>query len=81
MDNCILKYSFGIKESVRRTPCFDWDYIDWTQCSALCGPGTQEAIPKCMEKVAGLVDNSYCCNKPKPKEHIRPCEISPCIPR
>lgn len=80
-ENATIKYSYGVKADTMRKPVFSWDYVEWSRCSAVCGPGTQESVSKCTEMVSGLVDDSYCKDLPKPKEQIRPCEIAPCVPR
>ncbi|KAF5299313.1 hypothetical protein FQA39_LY02486 [Lamprigera yunnana] len=81
LDDVVVKYSFAIPCESKRQPVFDWDYLDWGKCSAICGPGTEEAIPRCREKVAGFVDERYCKNQSQPKELVRPCEVAPCVPR
>lgn len=80
-ENVTMKYSYGVESTESRKPEFSWDFIEWTRCSAQCGPGTQESVARCVEKQSGLVDDAYCKDNPKPKEQIRPCEVAPCIPR
>lgn len=76
-----MKYSYGVPNNETRKPVFSWDFVEWTRCSAQCGPGTQESVAKCIERQTGLVDDAYCKDVAKPKEQIRPCELAPCIPR
>lgn len=80
-DNVTVKYSYGVKTKKKRTPEFMWDYLTWTRCSAECGIGIQMALPRCIEKKAGLVSEKFCINITKPHSQIRPCEIAPCIAR
>ncbi|XP_017770798.1 PREDICTED: A disintegrin and metalloproteinase with thrombospondin motifs 7-like, partial [Nicrophorus vespilloides] len=81
LQNTTIKYSYGTKELHKRKPVFSWDFLDWSRCSTECGPGTQEAIPKCVEKEAGQVDEKYCTDVHRLKSQIRPCELAPCTPK
>ncbi|KAK4881405.1 hypothetical protein RN001_004724 [Aquatica leii] len=81
LDNTTIKYSYGTPNITPRKPVFNWDYLDWTKCSSACGSGTEEAIPRCTEKTAGLVDDMYCAAIIKPNVRVRPCEIAPCVAR
>nr|CAD7573895.1 unnamed protein product [Timema californicum] len=37
--------------------------------------------PKCVEKIAGVVDESHCQNMEKPSAKTQRCEIAECVPR
>nr|XP_034196361.1 A disintegrin and metalloproteinase with thrombospondin motifs 7-like isoform X1 [Osmia lignaria] len=80
-ENVTVKYSYGVKEKSPRKPEFSWDFVDWEKCSANCGPGEQISKPRCLEKVAGLVDEMFCKNIRKPEAKVRPCHRAPCLPR
>lgn len=76
-----LKYSLGLNQENPRKPDFYWDYIDWSRCDAICGPGEEISVPKCVEKIGGEVDNIFCKKIPKPSEKTRPCNQAQCVPR
>nr|XP_022900548.1 A disintegrin and metalloproteinase with thrombospondin motifs 6-like isoform X1 [Onthophagus taurus] len=80
-ENVTISYSYGIPAKKKRIPSFSWDYLGWSPCSAACGPGVQEAVPSCTEKVGGMVDDMYCKYAPRPIVQIRACERAPCINR
>ncbi|KOC66352.1 A disintegrin and metalloproteinase with thrombospondin motifs 7 [Habropoda laboriosa] len=80
-ENVTVRYSFGVKEKSPRKPEFSWDFVDWEKCSANCGPGEQISKSRCLEKLAGIVDETYCKNIPRPEEKVRPCYRAPCLPR
>ncbi|XP_012140615.2 A disintegrin and metalloproteinase with thrombospondin motifs 7 isoform X2 [Megachile rotundata] len=80
-ENVTVKYSYGVKEKSPRKPEFSWDFVDWEKCSANCGPGEQISKPRCLERIAGLVDEMFCKNIPKPEAKVRPCHRAPCLPR
>nr|CAD7260733.1 unnamed protein product [Timema shepardi] len=81
IENVTMRYSMGEKTTEQRKPIFIWDFLDWSKCSALCGPGTQLSQPKCVEKIAGVVDESHCQNMEKPSAKTQRCEIAECVPR
>ncbi|OQR69233.1 A disintegrin and metalloproteinase with thrombospondin motifs 7-like [Tropilaelaps mercedesae] len=62
-------------------PEFEWKYADWTVCSVTCGGGYQESYAKCMEKEAGLVEDTHCAHAPKPKPVKRTCNVHQCPAR
>ncbi|XP_014473805.1 PREDICTED: A disintegrin and metalloproteinase with thrombospondin motifs 7-like [Dinoponera quadriceps] len=80
-ENVTLKYSLGLKRRTPRKPEFSWNFIDWEKCSAGCGPGEQISKPRCVEKIGGLVDDSYCSHLAKPDAKVRPCNEASCVPR
>ncbi|OAD60304.1 A disintegrin and metalloproteinase with thrombospondin motifs 12 [Eufriesea mexicana] len=80
-ENVTVRYSFGVKEKSPRKPEFSWDFVDWERCSANCGPGEQISKPRCLEKLAGIVDETYCKNIMRPEEKVKPCYRAPCLPR
>nr|XP_033196400.1 A disintegrin and metalloproteinase with thrombospondin motifs 7-like [Bombus vancouverensis nearcticus] len=80
-ENVTVRYSFGVKEKSPRKPEFSWDFVDWEKCSANCGPGEQISKPRCLEKLAGIVDETFCKSIPRPEEKVRPCYRAPCLPR
>ncbi|XP_046737728.1 A disintegrin and metalloproteinase with thrombospondin motifs 12-like [Diprion similis] len=81
LENATLKYSLGLNQENPRKPEFSWNYIDWTRCNALCGPGEAVSVPKCVEKIGGEVDDTFCKKLTKPGEKIKPCNQAPCVPR
>ncbi|XP_046475361.1 A disintegrin and metalloproteinase with thrombospondin motifs 6 [Neodiprion pinetum] len=81
LENVTLKYSLGLKQETPRKPEFSWNYIDWTRCNALCGPGEAVSVPKCVEKIGGEVEDTYCKKSTKPEEKVKPCNQAPCVPR
>nr|CAD7396096.1 unnamed protein product [Timema cristinae] len=81
IENVTMRYSMGEKATEQRKPVFIWDFLDWSKCTALCGPGTQISQPKCVEKIAGVVDDSHCQNMEKPSVKTQRCEIAECVPR
>lgn len=70
-----------MKEKSPRKPEFSWDFVDWERCSANCGPGEQISRPRCLEKLAGIVDETHCKNIIRPEEKVRPCYRAACLPR
>ena len=80
-ENVTLKYSMGLKSESPRKPSFDWNFIEWSHCNAPCGPGEEVANPRCVEKIGGQVDDSFCRNITKPDVKVRPCNQAPCVPR
>ncbi|XP_015440353.1 PREDICTED: A disintegrin and metalloproteinase with thrombospondin motifs 7-like [Dufourea novaeangliae] len=80
-ENVTVKYSLGLKEKSTRKPEFSWGFVDWEKCSANCGPGEQISKPRCLEKVAGLVDETFCKSIARPQAKVRPCHQAPCLPR
>ncbi|XP_019697452.2 A disintegrin and metalloproteinase with thrombospondin motifs 6 [Harpegnathos saltator] len=80
-ENVTLKYSLGLKRRTRRKPEFSWDFIDWGKCSAGCGPGEQISKARCVEKIGGLVDDSFCSHLARPDAKVRPCNEASCMPR
>lgn len=79
LDNTTVKYSMAT-ETEKRLGHYEWDFVQWTKCSAVCGPGIETAVASCIEKVAGAVDDVY-CKISKPEKKTRPCEVAPCMPR
>ncbi|XP_068081830.1 A disintegrin and metalloproteinase with thrombospondin motifs 12-like [Anabrus simplex] len=44
-----IKYSFFQRGSnASYHPVYDWEFIEWSDCSAHCGGGTQVSIKKCV---------------------------------
>ncbi|XP_076627850.1 A disintegrin and metalloproteinase with thrombospondin motifs 7 [Colletes latitarsis] len=80
-ENATVKYSLGLKEKSPRKAEFSWGFVDWEECSANCGPGEQISKPRCLEKLAGLVDDTFCKNVEKPEAKVKPCHRAPCLPR
>ncbi|XP_028966579.1 A disintegrin and metalloproteinase with thrombospondin motifs 7 [Galendromus occidentalis] len=81
-ENPGVKYEYTMPESnATRRPEFEWKYADWTVCSVTCGGGYQESYAKCMEKEAGLVEDTYCTHTPKPKPIKRTCNTHQCPAR
>ena len=76
-----MRYSFGVREKSPRKPEFSWNFLDWEECNANCGPGEQISKPRCLEKHAGLVDDTFCKSMARPQEKVRPCYRAPCVPR
>uniref|UniRef100_A0A8C6VJ02 ADAMTS like 3 n=1 Tax=Naja naja TaxID=35670 RepID=A0A8C6VJ02_NAJNA len=61
---------------------YDWEYIGFTPCSALCLGGTQEAIAVCLhEETKQTVNDSLCdsSKRPPPMSHV--CNTRLCPPR
>lgn len=81
VENVTIRYSYGVPTEKRRKPSFYWDFLRWERCSAECGPGIEESLPSCVEKIGGEVDAKYCKKIPKPNVQIRACEIAPCVTR
>uniref|UniRef100_A0A0P5WCA6 A disintegrin and metalloproteinase with thrombospondin motifs n=3 Tax=Daphnia magna TaxID=35525 RepID=A0A0P5WCA6_9CRUS len=80
--NAGVSYEYTVaNENITRTPEFRWEYMDWSVCTATCGGGTQVSQPKCMEKEAGLVEETYCAALAKPEEKSRACNKQSCPPR
>ncbi|XP_026296950.1 A disintegrin and metalloproteinase with thrombospondin motifs 7 [Apis mellifera] len=80
-ENVTVRYSFGVREKSPRKPEFSWNFLDWEECNANCGPGEQISKPRCLEKHAGLVDDTFCKSMARPQEKVRPCYRAPCVPR
>ncbi|CAD6184832.1 unnamed protein product [Caenorhabditis auriculariae] len=60
---------------------FQWQYGDWTQCSASCLGGKQKAALKCVEMSSGKsVQWSQCDARRRPPERSKICNQHPCPP-
>nr|CAD7399952.1 unnamed protein product [Timema cristinae] len=73
-----IKYSYYIPASKSFVPKYSWELLDWSECSVLCGGGTQEAVPSCVEEHGGKVSDQYCQNMSKPETRSRVCNKDPC---
>ncbi|XP_018007625.1 uncharacterized protein LOC108665385 [Hyalella azteca] len=60
------------------TPSFEWQMGEWSVCSRSCGGGDQAARAQCMEQEAGLVEDKYCLDSPKPPTNMRVCNTHDC---
>ncbi|CAN8005243.1 unnamed protein product [Ixodes hexagonus] len=83
-ENPGLKYEYTVPElNASRRPEFHWRWSDWSPCTVTCGGGAQESPPKCVEKEAGLVEDTYCegVSPPRPATRRRPCSRQPCPAR
>lgn len=77
-----LKYEYTVPDkNVTRRPEFEWQSLEWTPCTVTCGGGLQVSPAKCMEKEAGLVEDTYCNATERPKTRKRPCNKHPCPAR
>ena len=77
-----VSYEYTVpNENITRIPEFSWKYMDWSACTATCGGGTQVSQPQCIEKEAGLVEETYCSPLDKPPEKTQTCNTKTCPPR
>ncbi|KAG5879484.1 hypothetical protein JTB14_013989 [Gonioctena quinquepunctata] len=49
------------------TPHYHWELLDWTDCTAKCGGGSQEGKYECVENKAGKVSSTFCVGDDKPE--------------
>ncbi|CAG2060899.1 unnamed protein product, partial [Timema podura] len=73
-----VKYSYYTPVSKSSVPKYSWELLDWSECSVLCGGGTQEAVPSCVEEHGGKVSGTYCQNMSKPETRSRVCNKNSC---
>ncbi|XP_062998833.1 A disintegrin and metalloproteinase with thrombospondin motifs 7 [Elgaria multicarinata webbii] len=60
---------------------FFWQYGSWTKCTVTCGTGVQRQSVRCVEKVAGAVEELYCEALSRPDDKQRSCSEEPCPAR
>lgn len=81
-ENPGLKYEYTVPElNASRRPEFHWRWSDWSPCTVTCGGGAQESQPRCVEKEAGLVEDTHCDASARPATRRRPCSRQPCPAR
>lgn len=81
-ENPGLKYEYTVPElNASRRPEFHWRWSDWSPCTVTCGGGAQESQPRCVEKEAGLVEDTHCDPALRPATRRRPCSRQPCPAR
>lgn len=66
------------RENATYIPSFAWKHSDWSVCTVTCGGGKQLSRVQCMEKEAGLVEDRYCQDQPRPDDRSRECNIHAC---
>ncbi|KAF4532268.1 hypothetical protein B566_EDAN007240, partial [Ephemera danica] len=66
-----ISYTMAVENKKSRKPSFNWEFIDWSLCSADCGTGSQVAQPLCVEQESGHVENSHCQHLEKPESKMR----------
>ncbi|XP_042884223.1 A disintegrin and metalloproteinase with thrombospondin motifs 7-like [Penaeus japonicus] len=66
------------RENATYIPSFAWEHSDWSVCTVTCGGGKQVSRVQCMEKEAGLVEDRYCQDQPRPEDRSRECNIHAC---
>lgn len=77
-----LTYEYTIPiGNVTRKPEFHWEYTDWSVCTETCGGGIQISTARCMEKEAGLVEDTFCNATGKLLEITRVCNKHQCPAR
>lgn len=60
----------------------DWEYEGFTECSATCAGGMQEAIVICLNKqTREAVDETLCVSARRPPQLLQSCNTEPCPPR
>ncbi|XP_074033446.1 A disintegrin and metalloproteinase with thrombospondin motifs 12 [Leptinotarsa decemlineata] len=59
-------------------PHYHWELLDWTDCSAKCGGGTQTSKYECVEDKAGKVSSTFCVGEDKPEPISKQCNENPC---
>ncbi|KAJ8398300.1 hypothetical protein AAFF_G00428700 [Aldrovandia affinis] len=61
---------------------YDWEYGDFTACSASCASGSQEAVVRCEDRERReQVDDGLCERSSRPPAMTRICNPDPCPPR
>ncbi|KAH0620133.1 hypothetical protein JD844_014766 [Phrynosoma platyrhinos] len=60
---------------------FFWQYGPWTKCTATCGTGVQRQVVRCVEIMAGVVEERYCEGLIRPDDKQRSCSEEPCPAR
>ncbi|XP_042328625.1 A disintegrin and metalloproteinase with thrombospondin motifs 7 isoform X2 [Sceloporus undulatus] len=60
---------------------FFWQYGPWTKCTATCGTGVQRQVVRCVEIIAGVVEERYCKGLIRPDDKQRSCSEEPCPAR
>ncbi|NWY04962.1 ATS7 metalloproteinase, partial [Nothoprocta ornata] len=60
---------------------FLWRYGSWTACTATCGSGLQRQTARCVERLAGIVEERHCDARSRPEDLQRACSEEPCPAR
>uniref|UniRef100_A0A7E4VDV1 Ig-like domain-containing protein n=1 Tax=Panagrellus redivivus TaxID=6233 RepID=A0A7E4VDV1_PANRE len=78
-ENLILKASGA--NPLKSGTHFQWDYGEWSQCSATCLGGRQKSVLKCIDTTRKVsVPWSHCDAKQRPMDLFRECNKGPCPP-
>lgn len=59
-------------------PTYNWDFLEFGECSARCDAGIKISKPVCVEKKQGKVGDKFCENLPKPSDRTMECNEQPC---
>ncbi|KAJ8921346.1 hypothetical protein NQ315_002961 [Exocentrus adspersus] len=78
-ENVGYSYSYAEPSSeLGYTPHYQWELLEWSDCSMKCGGGVQTAKFDCVEDKAGKVSNNFCMGVDKPDASTKPCNEDPC---
>ncbi|XP_057193723.1 ADAMTS-like protein 1 isoform X2 [Triplophysa rosa] len=71
-----------ITPTSEREELHDWEYEGFTECSATCAGGMQEAVVICLNKqTREAVDEKMCVSARRPPQLLQSCNTEPCPPR
>uniref|UniRef100_T1HAS7 Peptidase M12B domain-containing protein n=1 Tax=Rhodnius prolixus TaxID=13249 RepID=T1HAS7_RHOPR len=78
-ENPGVTYSYATPTAGREyEPKYQWEFIEWGKCSAVCGSGTQISKPSCVEERDGKVKDEFCEKNIKPEPIVRDCNKHQC---
>lgn len=60
------------------TPHYQWELLEWSDCTVRCGGGEQTAKYDCVEDKAGKVSSNFCMALEKPESSTKKCNEDPC---
>ncbi|XP_076665038.1 A disintegrin and metalloproteinase with thrombospondin motifs 7-like [Andrena cerasifolii] len=77
--NVGVHYSYAtVSDDPSYVPKYLWDFLEWSDCNAMCGGGTKISEASCIEQNGGAVSPGYCKGMPKPEPKSRTCNTDPC---
>ncbi|GJQ74293.1 hypothetical protein Trydic_g19190 [Trypoxylus dichotomus] len=78
-ENVGYRYKYGEPTmNSKYQPRYHWEFLDWGDCSARCGGGTEISQAACVEEKAGKVSSTLCHNIDRPPPRSRTCNEFPC---
>lgn len=56
---------------------YEWEFLDWSECSKRCNTGVKTSRATCVEKHVGKVAAKF-CSAPRPEDKVMTCNNQPC---